>query len=99
MAVQRQYLDDEKKTTRLSARVQPEIKAKVDCAAKYAGVSTSDYMVQSIVAAANRTIQEHHSVRLSQKDAIEFVNALLTPSEPSQELKDAAKRYLKRSGK
>ena len=88
---------ESKKTARLEARVTPEIKQTIETAARLTGVTYSDFMVSSALQAAHLAIEQHHVIRLSQKDAEFFVDSLLNPKGPSQKLMAAAKRYRKRT--
>lgn len=91
-------MESDKKTARLETQVKPIIKERVDFAAGLTGVTPTDLMIASVVAAANKTVEQHRVIRLSRKDAAHFVNSLLKPSGPSLELKAAAARYKKRTG-
>lgn len=43
-----------------------------------------------------RAIQNYETMKLANQDRKAFINALLNPPEPSDNLKAAAKRYFKR---
>jgi len=63
------------------------------------GLSLSDFIVQHADEAAIRTIQQHTSWTLGEKDRDQFVHALLNPPAPSARMKAAAKRYKDRAAK
>lgn len=85
-----------RRTERTEARLLPEQKVRIERAANLKGLSFSDFMVQHADEAAIRTIQQHTSWTLENKDRDVFVQALIHPPEPSSRLKSAARRYKKR---
>jgi uncharacterized protein (DUF1778 family) len=89
---------ENKKTARLEVRVVPEIKETIEVAARLTGVTYSDFIVASALQAANQAIEKQNLIRLSQDDAERFVDSFLNPKSPSKELREAAKRYRKRTG-
>jgi uncharacterized protein (DUF1778 family) len=87
------------RTERTEARLLPEQKKRIERAASLKGLSLSDFIVQHADEAAIRTIQLHTSWSLEDRDRDVFVQALLTPPEPSARMKAAVKRYKRRLGK
>ena len=85
-----------RRTERTEARLLPEQKMRIERAANIKGLSLSDFMVQHADEAAIRTIQEHASWTLENKDRDFFVQTLIHPSEPSSRLKSATRRYKNR---
>jgi uncharacterized protein (DUF1778 family) len=86
-----------RRTERTEARLLPEQKERIERAASIKGLSFSDFMVQHADEAAIRTIQQHTTWTLENKERDFFVEALLHPPEPSARLKSAAERYRKRA--
>ena len=84
-----------RRVKRLEARVTPEQKELLEHAASLSGRSLTDFMVAAIQEVARRTIREHETITLGQKDREVFVNALLEEPEPTEKAKQAAERYLK----
>ncbi|UFP96765.1 DUF1778 domain-containing protein [Gloeobacter morelensis] len=82
-----------KKSERLEVRVSGDGKALIAQAAQLEGRTVSDFVVASALEAASRTIQEHGLLYLSQQDQQVFVEAILNPPEPNDELRQAAKEY------
>lgn len=80
---------------RLEARVSPELKQRFQQAANIQGRTLTDFMISALEEIAVRTIRQHQVIELSFADQQAFVNALLNPPEPSNELKRAAQRYKK----
>lgn len=78
---------------RLEARVSREMKALCQKAATIQGRSLTDFVVNSAVEAAKRTVQEHEFVVLTLRDRVAFVEALLNAPAPDARLKKAAERH------
>ena len=70
---------EQKRTTRIEARISPDALAVVKRAAEIEGRSLSDFVVAAAQEAANRTIEETHLIRLSVEDQRRFVELLLDP--------------------
>ena len=85
-----------RRTERTEARLLPEQKMRIERAANIKGVSFSDFIVQHADEAAIRTIQQHTSWTLENKDRDFFVQALIHPPEPNSRLKAAVRRYKNR---
>ena len=86
------------KSERLEARISPENKELFQRAADIQGRTLTDFVVSSLISAANQIIQENEIMVLSRKDQEIFVEALLNPPEPSEKLRLAAQRYKKNMG-
>ncbi|WP_414619625.1 DUF1778 domain-containing protein [Calothrix sp. CCY 0018] len=82
-----------KTTARLEARVNPEIKALWQKAADLQGVTLTDFVIASVQTAAYKVIEQHQTLKLSEQDALSFVEAILNPPQPSDALKEATLRY------
>ncbi|MGA8025964.1 MAG: DUF1778 domain-containing protein [Bryobacteraceae bacterium] len=78
---------------RLEARVSRETKALCQKAAKLLGRSLTDFVVNSAVDAATRTVQENEFMHLTQRDRMAFVETLLNAPAPNSRLQKAAKRH------
>lgn len=81
------------KRERLEARVTPAQKALIQRAADLSGRSLTEFVVNSLQTAAEETIREHEVIKLSPEDSILFVEALLNPGEPSENLRAAFREY------
>jgi uncharacterized protein (DUF1778 family) len=77
------------RTTRLEARIAPEILAVVKRAAEIQGRSVSDFVVTAVYDAAQRTVAETDVIRLSVAGQRAFAEALLDPPGPSAGLRQA----------
>jgi uncharacterized protein (DUF1778 family) len=74
------------RTSRIEARIAPEVLAVVKRAAELQGRSVSDFVVAAAQEAAYRTIEEISVIRLSTEDQRRFVDLLLNPSSPAPAL-------------
>ena len=81
------------KVERLEARVSAEAKALCQKAARLQGRTLTDFVVQSALEAAQRTVRESEFLNLSQRDRTTLVTALLNPPAPNAQLRKAAQRY------
>ena len=90
-------VSDKTRSARLEARVSSEQKRLFQHAANLAGRTLSEFVIESTHDAAAKTIQEHELIRLSRKERIAFVTALLNPSEPGERLRRAAQSYRQKS--
>ena len=84
------------RTQRMEARLLPEQKTRIERAASIKGLSISDFIVQNADEAAIRTIQQHETWVLSERDREFFFNAILNPPEPGPVLKEAAEWFKER---
>jgi len=80
-------------TARLDLRVSPQNKQLVQDAAALKGVSITDFVVQAAKLEAERTLAEHHLIRLAREDARTFYEALQNPAEPNAALQHAARAF------
>jgi uncharacterized protein (DUF1778 family) len=83
------------RTTRVEARIAPEVLAVVRRAAEIEGRSVSDFLVVAAQEAANRTIERTQIVRLSIEEQQRFVSLLLDPPAPSSAMKRAKQAHKK----
>lgn len=78
---------------RLEIRVTSEQKDIIERAAKLQGRTVSDFVVSSLQDAGRRAIDEYTSWTLSQEQQQVFIDALLNPPAPNEQLKSALRRY------
>ncbi|TPK51376.1 MULTISPECIES: DUF1778 domain-containing protein [unclassified Mesorhizobium] len=81
------------RTSRLEARISPDMLSVVKRAAEIQGRSVSDFVVSAAQEAAQRTIEEIAIIRLSIEDQLALVEAILNPPEPNEALRKAADAY------
>ena len=83
-----------KRNQRLEARVSRSTKALFQKAADIQGRSLTDFVVNSAIEAATRTVRESEFMELTHRDRMAFVQGLLQPAaSPNTKLRNAAKRY------
>ena len=80
---------------RLDARLTREEKEMIETAASLRGTSASDFVRMALKEAALNTIREHEVLKLNAEDKRVFVEALLNPPKPNDNLMAAARRYKK----
>ncbi|TPM61041.1 DUF1778 domain-containing protein [Mesorhizobium sp. B2-2-4] len=81
------------RTSRLEARISPDMLSVVKRTAEIQGRSVSDFVVSAAQEAAQRTIEEIAIIRLSIEDQLALVEAILNPPEPNEALRKAADAY------
>lgn len=81
------------KTSRLEARITPDLQALLKRAAEIEGRSVTDFVVSVVQEAAQRRIEQAHVIRLSLEDQKNFVEAILDPPAPTPALKRAFQRH------
>jgi uncharacterized protein (DUF1778 family) len=77
------------KNERLEARVTAELKRTIAHAARLAGRSITDFVLDSVRKSAHETILEHEVIRLNADESRAFVRALLHPPKPNAKLRAA----------
>jgi uncharacterized protein (DUF1778 family) len=77
---------------RLEARITSEQKEIFKEAAAVRGVSLTDFIVSSVHEAAVRTLEARHAMNFGRRDQQTFVQALLHPEPPNQNLRKAVRR-------
>jgi uncharacterized protein (DUF1778 family) len=80
---------------RLEARISSAKKSVLKNAATLSGISLTDFVVNSAYEAAKRVIKEYEQLNLSEVDRHIFIQALLNPPNPNENLIKAAQRYKK----
>jgi uncharacterized protein (DUF1778 family) len=81
------------RVARLEARISREQKRLFQRAADLQGRTLTDFVVSSAQEAAVRTIGEMQIIRLNGEDSRVFAETLLSPREPTERLRAAARRY------
>lgn len=89
---------DDARAARVEARVTARQKALLQHAAGLSGRSLSEFVIASAQEAAAKLIQEYETLRLTRKEQIAFVTALLQPPTPGARLRKAAAKYRQRIG-
>jgi len=87
------------KSDRIQIRIDDFSKKKIERAARYSRKTVSEFVVANAMEAADRVIDEHDRVALSDTDWDVFYRALINPPRPNKALKAAFKRFRSRSTK
>jgi uncharacterized protein (DUF1778 family) len=90
---------EEKSDDRIYARVNSKLKQRIQHAADLKGVDLTSYVISTLIADADKTVQENEVLQLSQRDREAFAAAILNPPAANKELLAAAKRFKARMGK
>ena len=81
---------------RLGFRIDEETKDLIERAAHLSQRKVSDFCVTALADTARRTIAEHETLVLSNRDREAFFNALMNPPEPSERLTRAIAEHRRR---
>jgi len=80
------------KSDRLEARIPHALKERLERAAAIEGTRLSEFVTRHLFEAADKVIQTHEMMTLSEEDTVRFVEAVPNPPTPSQALLKAAER-------
>ena len=83
---------------RLGFRLDEQTKGLIERAAQLERRKVSDYCLTAIADAARRTIAEHETLNLSERDRAAFFEAIINPPEPSERLVRAFTEHSRRVG-
>lgn len=81
------------RTARVEARIAPEALLVVKRAAELQGRSLSDFLVDSAVSMAKKTIEETQIIRLAVEDQRAIADAILNPPPLAPAMERAINRY------
>jgi uncharacterized protein (DUF1778 family) len=81
---------------RLGFRVDEPTKALIERAAQLERRKLTDFCVTALTDAARRTIAEHETLVLSDRDRAVFFDALVNPPPPSERLRRAVGEHRRR---
>lgn len=84
---------ERKRDARLEVRMPRASKALCETAAAIQGRKLTDFVVDSVVEAAQRVVRASELSELTQRDRMTFVEALLNPPKPNARLRKAAARH------
>jgi len=83
---------------RLGFRLDAQTKGLIERAAQLERRKVSDYCLTAITDAARRTIAEHETLSLSERDRAAFFEAIINPPAPSERLARAFAEHGRRVG-
>lgn len=81
------------KNARLQVRVDSHSLDMIERAANLSHQSVSDFVLDQVLAAANKVITEQEKITLPEADWQLFFDALMNPPKPNRALKSAFKRF------
>ncbi len=81
---------------RLGFRVDEHTKALIERAARLERRKLTDFCLAALAEAARRTIAEHETLVLSERDRRAFFDALVNPPEPNDRLRRAFAEHKRR---
>lgn len=84
---------ERKRDARLEVRMPRASKALCETAAAIQGRKLTDFVVDSVVEAAQRVVRASELSELTQRDRMAFVEGLLNPPAPNARLRKAAARH------
>ena len=84
---------DSTKTDRISIRLEPEIKDRIEQAAAIDHRSLTSFIIASAVASADQILKRGDEMSLSERDWNTFYNALAHPPKPNTALRKAFANY------
>jgi uncharacterized protein (DUF1778 family) len=85
------YIEQEvmPRTSRIEARISPDMLELVKRAAEAQGRSVSDFVVSATAEAAQKVVAEHDMIRLSREASAQVAALLLDPPAPNKALEEA----------
>jgi uncharacterized protein (DUF1778 family) len=86
-------MSDTGHTARLEARVPSRVLDMIRRAAELRGISVTSFVIEATAEKAGQVIEQMESIRLTREEQARFAEALLNPPEPTEALRDAAKRH------
>jgi uncharacterized protein (DUF1778 family) len=78
--------DTPSRVERLGFRLDVETKDLIECAAYLSRRNISDFCITALTETARRTIAEHETLELSDRDREAFFEALINPPKPGERL-------------
>lgn len=81
------------KTERITIRVSEQVKDTLKAAADISGVTLNQFLIHAALEKAEKTIERDKLICLGKKDAQVFFDALDSPPEPNEKLRNAFENY------
>lgn len=80
-------------TARLEARIPEELSRAAKAAAAEGGVSLTDFLVEALSDAVERSVERTRVIRLASEDSRAFASAILNPAPANDALARAKARH------
>ena len=77
------------KNERINLRLKQSAKKLIERAATFEGKTVSSFILSSALASAEKTLHEHESIQLNERDAQRFYDALAKPVRFNKKLTEA----------
>jgi len=81
---------------RINLRLKQTAKMLIERAATFEGKTVSSFIMSSALASAEKTIQEHETIKLNERDAQRFFDALAKPTAFNKRLAEALMEHDRR---
>jgi uncharacterized protein (DUF1778 family) len=81
------------RSSRLDLRIAPEEKELIERAAALTGNNTTDFVRSTTLTAAREAIRTHEVIKLTVEGSRVFVEALINPPEPNENLRRLAEEF------
>lgn len=81
------------RSSRLELRVAPEEKQVIERAAMLSGSNTTDFVRSTMLAASREAVRAHEVIELTAEGSRVFVEALMDPPEPNENLRALAREF------
>jgi len=79
---------------RITARVSLDTQELLSKAASLIGISSiNSFVLNAAIEKANMIVEHENFIKLTQKDALQFINALESPASVNKNLSEAFKNY------
>lgn len=79
------------RSSRLELRVTGSEKDAIERAAALSGSSTTDFVRSTMLAASERIVRAHDVLELTREGSAAFVEAIMNPPEPNENLRSLAR--------
>ena len=86
-------MSNEKNEARISCRVLPALKEKVEAASRLRGLTLTSFVEVALSEKADEVLAQEERIVLSQRAFEEFLRALETPEPPSAKALEAVRLY------
>ncbi len=83
----------DKNDNRITARISPAVRERLESAAALSGATLNQFVVQAALKEANKILEEERAIVLSERDADMVFGLLENPPMPNVRLQEAAIRH------
>jgi uncharacterized protein (DUF1778 family) len=83
----------DKNDNRITARISPAVRERLESAAALSGATLNQFVVQAALKEANKVLEEERAIVLSERDADIVFGLLENPPTPNVRLQEAAMKH------